>query len=89
MRDYGTDVWERASPECNVRELALPALVIHDQHDSDVPWQQGEAVASAWPGARFMQTQGLGHQRILRDHEVVQTSVKFLAEAAPSTSTIN
>ena len=32
-------------------KLAQPALVIHDRRDSVVPWQQGAALARAWPGA--------------------------------------
>jgi pimeloyl-ACP methyl ester carboxylesterase len=57
----------------------VPALIIHDRDDADVPWQQAELLAKAWPGARLLLTRGLGHMRILRNRDVIQTSVDFIA----------
>jgi pimeloyl-ACP methyl ester carboxylesterase len=54
--------------------------VIHDADDASVPCQQGEMIAAAWPGARFMLTQGLGHGRILRDPAVVKAAVAFISQ---------
>ena len=48
--------------------------------DSEVPWQQGELLADAWPGARFVLTQGLGHTRSLRDNETIQKVVNFIVD---------
>ncbi len=77
---FEDNFWERISMVNNVRDLAVPALVIHDVDDASVPWRQGEMIAAAWPGARFMKTQGLGHGRILRDHEVVEAAVDFISQ---------
>jgi len=78
------DYYERMSTVENARKQTVPALVIHDEQDSSVPWQQGERIAAAWPGARFMKTQGLGHGRILRDSGVVNAVVGFISgRAAP------
>jgi len=55
---------------------------VHDQQDHDVPWQEGETLAHAWPNAISIQTQGLGHRRILRDPAVVARSVAFMAESS-------
>jgi hypothetical protein len=44
-----------------------------------MPWQEGEAVARAWPGAQFVRTTGLGHRRILRDPEVMARVTAFIA----------
>lgn len=82
-RRYGRDIWAQTSVLANARELQVPCLVIHDRDDPDVPWQQGEQVASAWPGARFQLTEGLGHRRILRHPEVVTATVDFL-RASPA-----
>jgi pimeloyl-ACP methyl ester carboxylesterase len=71
---------ERTSMLNNVRGLSVPALVIHDADDVSVPWQQGEMIAAAWPGARFMKTQGLGHGRILRNRDVVEAAVTFISQ---------
>ena len=59
--------------------LRAEALVIHDRHDTQVPWRQGAALARHWPGARLMSTQGLGHGRILEDDAVARAAVDFIA----------
>lgn len=61
--------------------LRTPLLVIHDRGDREVPWTDGEAIASAWPSARLLSTEGLGHRRILRDPGVIQEAVSFLQQA--------
>lgn len=71
--------WETISTVVNVRDLDVPALVIHDEDDHNVPWQQGKIIANAWPGARFMKTAGLGHGRILRDASVITAAVDFIS----------
>jgi pimeloyl-ACP methyl ester carboxylesterase len=76
---FGADVWQRFSPEMLARQLDVPGLIVHDQGDIDMPWQEGETVARAWPGAQFMRTTGLGHRRILRDPEVLARVTAFIA----------
>lgn len=69
---------ERVSTERNVRTLPMPALVLHDEDDASIPWRQGQRVATAWAGARFVKTRGLGHSRILRDPQTLATVVDFI-----------
>ena len=76
---FGADLWQRFSPEHLARALTVPGLVIHDEDDRDVPWQEGAAVANAWPGAEFVRTSGLGHRRILRDPDVIARVTAFIA----------
>jgi len=71
--------WEELNVPAAARELEAPLLVFHDQRDREVAWSDGHAVATAWPGARLQTTRGLGHQRILRDPEVVRHAVAFVA----------
>lgn len=78
---YGTDISRQVSAVKNVANSDIPALVIHDADDSEVPWQQGQQLADAWPNARFIQTQGLGHTRILRDKQTIQTTINFISTA--------
>jgi pimeloyl-ACP methyl ester carboxylesterase len=59
--------------------LQAPALVIHDHRDSIVPWQQGAALARAWPGARLLSTVGLGHGRILESDITTRAAADFIA----------
>ena len=75
---FTDEFWEDISTVVNVRELEVPALIIHDENDHSVPWQQGKIIANAWPGARFMKTTGLGHGRILRNQAVVDAAVDFI-----------
>ena len=63
--------------------LKTPALVIHDRDDRFVPWRQGAALAAAWPGARLLSTEGLGHGRILEDGRVLGAAVDFIAGRSP------
>ena len=75
---FGQDVWQKTSMENNVRDLDLPALVIHDLDDLDVPWHEGETVAHAWSNVSFIKTSKLGHRRILRDPETIKNAVEFI-----------
>lgn len=53
-------------------------LLLHDEHDPIVPIAEARQLAAAWPAARFVRTQGLGHNRILREPAVVRQAVAFL-----------
>jgi pimeloyl-ACP methyl ester carboxylesterase len=57
----------------------LPALVVHDRTDREVPFTEADRVVRAWSGATLVATNGLGHRRILRDEEVVRRVVAFAA----------
>jgi len=76
---YGGDFLALSSTVNNVKELDVPALIIHDEDDVGVPWQQGQMIADAWPDAQFLKTKGLGHGRILRDAQTIQAAVGFIS----------
>ncbi len=79
---FGKKIWSEISMENTVKELNIPALVIHDDQDTEVPWQEGQLIAQAWKNAHFLKTTGLGHRRILRDTSVIESTVNFIAVAA-------
>lgn len=54
------------------------ALLMHDEHDTVVPFAEAQAVAQAWPALTFEPTRGLGHNRLLRDPAVVARVVEFV-----------
>lgn len=58
--------------------LAVPALVVHDLADAEVPWEEGESYARHWPGARLLSTEGLGHSRIVNDAATIDAGLRFL-----------
>jgi pimeloyl-ACP methyl ester carboxylesterase len=75
---YGSDLEKRVSTLKNVRTLSIPALIIHDKNDTDIPWKDGKAVADAWPDSDFLLTRGLGHRRILRNPDTVTAAIEFI-----------
>jgi pimeloyl-ACP methyl ester carboxylesterase len=56
-------------------------LVVHDRRDKETPYEVGARVAEAWPTATLRTTEGLGHQRILADPDVVAAVVAHVGEA--------
>jgi pimeloyl-ACP methyl ester carboxylesterase len=74
---FGLRWFELEIPRLTPR-LKAPALVIHDHGDGVVPWTQGAALARAWPGARLLSTDGLGHGRILESDVTARAAVEFI-----------
>jgi pimeloyl-ACP methyl ester carboxylesterase len=66
-----------------VPALTAPALVLHDPDDTDVPFEHGRALATAWPGAKFGVVEGLGHRSLLKDPGVIADAVRFLSSPTP------
>lgn len=64
-------------------QVTRPLLVIHDRLDREVPWEDGASIAEAAPDARLHTTHGLGHWRVLRAPEVVNTAIDFLLASRP------
>ena len=61
--------------------MQAPLLVMHDRDDREVGWNNGAAIAKAWPGAELVTTTGLGHHRIVSDAAVIRQVVAFLNRA--------
>jgi predicted alpha/beta hydrolase family esterase len=58
---------------------AMPeTLIIHDRADKEVGFAEAEQIADRWPSAWLEATDGLGHQRILRDAAVIERVTTFL-----------
>jgi len=77
-KNFGSHIWEELSMANKVTEIDTPGLVIHDVHDTDVAWEEGQAVAHAWNNAPLITTSGLGHRRILRDKRVIESTLNFI-----------
>lgn len=58
-----------------------PALVIHDREDKEVPFEDGEALVAAWPGAELHPVAKLGHRRLLKDPDVIKRAVEFISRS--------
>jgi pimeloyl-ACP methyl ester carboxylesterase len=88
--DLRADVQERIERELgvpitsvDVREatphLRAPMLLLHDEADKEVPFEDARTFVQAWPGAKLVVTSGLGHRAILRDPDVVAATAAFIA----------
>jgi len=75
---FGNHIWKQLSMTNTVKKINIPGFIIHDTHDIDIPWEEGQAVACAWNNAPFKLTNGLGHRRILRDSSVIESAVDFI-----------
>lgn len=62
--------------------LTIPALIIHDPADAEVPFTDAQDIAAMWPASRLYVTEGLGHRRILLDPGVINETVAFLTGTA-------
>ncbi len=80
-RRFGPEVWPRFSARVCAPRLNVPALIVHDLDDDEVPYREGQLLAHSWPGARLMTTAGLGHRRILRDTRVIGEAVELFRAA--------
>ncbi|MHB2020720.1 MAG: alpha/beta hydrolase [Candidatus Xenobia bacterium] len=60
------------------RGMRVPLLIVHDEHDPEVPVERAWSIAEHWPGAELTLTRGLGHRRILHDRTVLERIVRFL-----------
>ena len=78
-KEYGDDLQQRVSATTTAQQLGhIPALIIHDEDDVDVPSSESELLHQAWPNSQIIHTKGLGHRRILYDAKVIENTVDFL-----------
>jgi pimeloyl-ACP methyl ester carboxylesterase len=70
--------WESLELVPIARTMTAPLLLVHDAEDREVPIDGALELERAWPGARLEKTSGLGHRRVLRDPNVVESTVRFL-----------
>lgn len=70
--------WDRLDVPGMAARMSAPLLVVHDRGDLVVAFADGERIAAAWPGARLVETEGLGHGGVVRDARVVAEVVDFV-----------
>lgn len=78
-REYHFNWQDFEVPAIADRVKTPPVLVIHDKGDRETAWQDGADIAAKWPDATLQTTNGLGHNRILRDPSVIESAVRFLS----------
>jgi pimeloyl-ACP methyl ester carboxylesterase len=76
-RRIGVD-WDDLRWPALAADIGVPALVVHDRNDAEVPVSHGRSIAAHWSEARFVETAGLGHNRVLRSAAVIDEVVAFV-----------
>ena len=77
---FGATLWSETEGSALVRDVTVPALVVHDREDPQVPLSDSQLLVAAWPAAQLMTTESLGHGRILRDEHVVAATLSFITQ---------
>lgn len=85
VRRYGGRLdWGRMSVLEMARQAGLPALLVHDETDEEIPFEHALSLAAVMPATQLKATRGLGHHRVARNPEVIRRVVDFLAcQGAP------
>lgn len=65
----------------DVESLTAGALIVHDRRDRIIPIQGSQELVAHWRDASLVETDGLGHARILASAEVVDRIVRFFGDA--------
>jgi pimeloyl-ACP methyl ester carboxylesterase len=66
------------SPSALAGKMRSEALIIHDENDRVTPINEGELLEKNWEKARLIKTSQLGHNRILKDSNVIEQTVSFM-----------
>jgi pimeloyl-ACP methyl ester carboxylesterase len=76
----GIDPWREVVAELDPSDTQTPLLVVHDSGDREVALEQAMQIVEAHTGAvETLITDGLGHNRVLSEPEVVERVVRFVA----------
>ena len=79
---FGPEVWQHFSFDALSPALGARGLVVVDQDDRSVPASHSDSVHLGWAGSERLQTQGLGHHKLLWHPSVVSRVQQFMAAAA-------
>jgi pimeloyl-ACP methyl ester carboxylesterase len=74
------DIWTRFSATSSPLPARIPWLVLHDEDDTVISVAQAESLKAAHPHASLVLTRGLGHNRPLRDDDVLDRIAAFVSE---------
>ena len=76
-KKYGEDM-NNYSAYKSAMEVSIPVLVIHDKNDVEVPVEAGIHIHKHLKNGELFLTEGLGHRKILGNHESIEKVVQFI-----------
>ncbi|RTY86462.1 alpha/beta hydrolase [Flavobacterium sp. GT3R68] len=72
------ETMESYSSYIAAKEIDIPVLVIHDENDYEVPVQAGIHIHKQLRKGDLLITKGLGHRKILGNHQVIEKVIQFI-----------
>ena len=76
--NFGQDVLEAIVHDALAPQINIPALMFHDIADNVTPVEDSRAIAQAWKGVQYNETEGLGHRGALQSQEIHEQVIRFL-----------
>jgi len=70
--------WELLSTENLLEDKDQSGLLIFDTDDEEVSQKHFNEIQNHWSSAKLLKTQGLGHLKLLKDHEVISKVIGYL-----------
>lgn len=77
IRRQDADGLQRFDLDRLARGRTEPLLIIHSDDDEMTPIAGGQALSEAWPKAKFLPAEGLGHNLTMRDPALVAAAVRY------------
>lgn len=71
-------LWDKLDIVEMLRASSIPALIIHDENDLEIPYEHARKFRSIDQRIWFYDTQKLGHRRIVQNPQVIDRVVDFL-----------
>ena len=78
-RRFGRSVFDDLAADRLIADIDVPGLLFHDRDDSQVDFSDGQLLAAAWASGRLIPTEGLGHDRLLRDAGVIGAATDYVS----------
>lgn len=76
--NFGEDVVEQFSLIKNGARITQPVLIVHDEQDDVVPYQDGKDIANILQQGTFYGTKELGHRKVLYEKAVINAISQFI-----------
>lgn len=73
------DIWSLLTPANMLAQLDCQGLLIYDKEDEEIPLHQFKSIVQHWRGCQILETEGLGHNNILKDKSVIENVLAFMA----------
>ena len=74
----GEDPWLTLNPTAMLEASGFEGMLVYDHQDPEVEQAQFDDIIRHWRGAEVLATDGLGHNRILKDERVIGAVVEYL-----------